>query len=67
MLRPRNVEELSACLTPAPTRGAYAFLPIGAQSSLTGGATPFGDVVFSTERLTTLAIEPEQHSRWAPA
>src|SRR6476660_347233 len=30
---------------------AAAVLPIGAQSSLTGGATPFGEVVLSTARL----------------
>jgi D-lactate dehydrogenase (cytochrome) len=31
-------------------------LPVGAQSSLTGGATPFGEVVLSTERLTGIAM-----------
>ena len=31
-------------------------LPVGAQSSLTGGATPSGDVVISTERLTGIRI-----------
>jgi D-lactate dehydrogenase (cytochrome) len=39
---------------------AYSLLPVGAQSSLTGGATPLGDVVLSTERLKTLAIEAKQ-------
>ena len=29
-------------------------LPVGAQSSLTGGATPRGDVVLSTRRLTEI-------------
>jgi D-lactate dehydrogenase (cytochrome) len=29
-------------------------LPIGAQSSLTGGATPFGDVILSTSRLNRI-------------
>jgi D-lactate dehydrogenase (cytochrome) len=29
-------------------------LPVGAQSSLTGGATPFGDVLLSTSRLTQI-------------
>src|SRR5262249_1128547 len=29
-------------------------LPIGAQSSLTGGATPFGDVVIATSRLNRI-------------
>jgi D-lactate dehydrogenase (cytochrome) len=32
-------------------RTATAVLPIGAQSSLTGGATPMGEVVLSTSRL----------------
>src|SRR5712692_9551223 len=32
-------------------RSASAVLPIGAQSSLTGGATPCGDVLLSTSRL----------------
>jgi D-lactate dehydrogenase (cytochrome) len=31
-------------------------LPVGAQSSLTGGATPFGDVVLSTARMTRMEI-----------
>ena len=31
-----------------------AVLPIGAQSSLTGGATPYGDVVLSTSRLNRI-------------
>ena len=33
---------------------ATRVLPVGAQSSLTGGATPRGDVVLSTRALTTL-------------
>jgi D-lactate dehydrogenase (cytochrome) len=33
---------------------AVRVLPVGAQSSLTGGATPRGDVVLSTRALTTL-------------
>jgi D-lactate dehydrogenase (cytochrome) len=32
-------------------RTHHRVLPVGAQSSLTGGATPFGDVVLSTARL----------------
>jgi D-lactate dehydrogenase (cytochrome) len=32
-------------------RSSSAVLPIGAQSSLTGGATPMGDVLLSTSRL----------------
>lgn len=35
-------------------------LPIGAQSSLTGGATPFGDVVLSTSRLTSMTVERDR-------
>ena len=39
---------------------AASVLPIGAQSSLTGGATPSGGVVLSTSRLNhILAIGPE--------
>jgi D-lactate dehydrogenase (cytochrome) len=33
---------------------ASSALPIGAQSSLTGGATPFGDLVVSTSRLNRI-------------
>ena len=35
-------------------RSATAVLPIGAQSSLTGGATPMGDVLLSTSRLNRI-------------
>jgi D-lactate dehydrogenase (cytochrome) len=35
-------------------RGASRLLVIGAQSSLTGGATPFGDVLLSTARLDAI-------------
>jgi D-lactate dehydrogenase (cytochrome) len=35
-------------------RDAPTVLPIGAQSSLTGGATPMGDIVLSTRRLRRL-------------
>jgi D-lactate dehydrogenase (cytochrome) len=48
---PRTIAEVSACLLEGGR-----ILPVGAQSSLTGGATPFGDVVLSTERLTSLEI-----------
>jgi D-lactate dehydrogenase (cytochrome) len=37
---------------PAIVRSASTVLPIGAQSSLTGGATPMGETVLSTEKLT---------------
>jgi D-lactate dehydrogenase (cytochrome) len=33
---------------------SMSVLPVGAQSSLTGGATPFGDVIFSTSRLNRI-------------
>jgi D-lactate dehydrogenase (cytochrome) len=46
-VRPASIDEVSACL-----RNSEAILPVGAQSSLTGGATPFGGVVLSTDRLT---------------
>jgi D-lactate dehydrogenase (cytochrome) len=49
--RPATVEE-----TAWVVGHADAVLAVGAQSSLTGGATPRGDVVLSTERLTTVDI-----------
>jgi D-lactate dehydrogenase (cytochrome) len=39
---------------PAIVRGADALLVVGAQSSLTGGATPMGEVVLSTEKLNRI-------------
>jgi D-lactate dehydrogenase (cytochrome) len=44
---PRATSEIPAIL-----RDATTVLPIGAQSSLTGGATPMGELVLSTEKLT---------------
>lgn len=35
-------------------RTRYPVLPIGAQSSLTGGATPFGEVLLSTARMNRI-------------
>jgi len=46
---PRNEIEVAAVL-----RSCDRVLPIGAQSSLTGGATPMGDVVLSTARLNRI-------------
>jgi len=46
LVSPASEAEVAAVL-----RGATAVLPVGAQSSLTGGATPMGDVVLSTSRL----------------
>jgi D-lactate dehydrogenase (cytochrome) len=52
---PRHIGEV-----PAIVRGARALLAIGAQSSLTGGATPMGEVVLSTEKLNRiLEIGPD--------
>jgi D-lactate dehydrogenase (cytochrome) len=46
---PHNADEIAALM-----RGARRILPIGAQSSLTGGATPRGDLVISTRALTNI-------------
>jgi D-lactate dehydrogenase (cytochrome) len=46
---PRTTDEV-----PGIVRSARAILPIGAQSSLTGGATPMGELLLSTERLTRI-------------
>jgi D-lactate dehydrogenase (cytochrome) len=46
VVRPSSVTEISAVV-----RSATRVLVVGAQSSLTGGATPAGDLVVSTERL----------------
>jgi len=56
VVRPRTVAEVSDVLRGSLDR----VLVVGAQSSLTGGATPFGDVVLSTERLTALQIDGER-------
>jgi D-lactate dehydrogenase (cytochrome) len=37
-------------------RNAAAVLPVGAQSSLTGGATPMGETIVSTHRLTGVEL-----------
>ena len=46
---PRTEAEVAALL-----RAHRTVLPVGAQSSLTGGATPRGDVVLSTSRLNRI-------------
>lgn len=46
---PRGTSEI-----PAIVRGAGTLLVVGAQSSLTGGATPLGEVVLSTEKLNRI-------------
>jgi D-lactate dehydrogenase (cytochrome) len=48
---------------PALVRGATAVLAVGAQSSLTGGATPMGEVVLSTEKLTRILQVDATHIR----
>ena len=49
--RPRSEDEVVAVVA-----GAARLLPIGAQSSLTGGATPLGGTVLSTERLNKILV-----------
>jgi D-lactate dehydrogenase (cytochrome) len=46
---PRDEAQLASVL-----RDAVAVLPVGAQSSLTGGATPRGEVVISLSKLTLI-------------
>ena len=55
VIRPRSIDEVSASL-----RKGGRILVVGAQSSLTGGATPFGDVVLSTDRLNAIAIDGDR-------
>lgn len=52
---PRSVNEVAALVASAST-----ILPIGAQSSLTGGATPRGETILSTRALTDIAIDRER-------
>jgi D-lactate dehydrogenase (cytochrome) len=56
--RPQNEAEVAGLLLMASR-----VLPIGAQSSVTGGATPNGGVVLSTERLTTVHESGQHHFR----
>jgi D-lactate dehydrogenase (cytochrome) len=49
LVRPRTIDEVAAAVGAAPH-----VLPVGARSSLTGGATPAGDLIVSTERLGTI-------------
>lgn len=59
--RPRTAGEAAEILRVAARGGRpYNVLTVGAQSSLTGGATPFGEVVLSTERFTTLSIQGDR-------
>ena len=51
---PANADEVAASVATA-----RHVLPVGAQSSLTGGATPRGDLVLSTRRLSHIG-EPQE-------
>ncbi len=53
---PRDEAEVAALV-----RGADRVLPVGAQSSLTGGATPRGELVLSSSRMN--AVEEPAHDR----
>jgi D-lactate dehydrogenase (cytochrome) len=55
LARPRSVDEVAWVV-----RQAASVLPVGARSSLTGGATPAGDVVLSTERLTDVRVTDDR-------
>src|SRR3954449_11558451 len=46
---PATEAEIAAVLA-----SSQSVLPVGAQSSLTGGATPFGELVLSTARLNQI-------------
>jgi D-lactate dehydrogenase (cytochrome) len=53
---PHTVEDI-----PAIVRDAKTLLAVGAQSSLTGGATPMGETVLSTEKLTRILDTGPSH------
>lgn len=55
---PRSEAEVAALVA-----GADSVLPVGAQSSLTGGATPRGEVVLSTRALTAIGAPDGQTVR----
>ena len=56
--RPASEQDVAALLT-----SSSVVLPIGAQSSLTGGATPHGGVIISSERFTAIEPVDENHVR----
>jgi len=63
VVRPRTVADVSEILRQAAARKgppSWHILTVGAQSSLTGGATPLGEVVLSTERLTALHLQRDR-------
>src|SRR5712692_2981302 len=49
LVRPSSEAQIAEIL-----RGSASILPIGAQSSLTGGATPMGELLLCTERLNRI-------------
>lgn len=55
VIRPRSIDEVSACM-----REPRPILVVGAQSSLTGGATPFGDIVLATDRLNAISLDGDR-------
>jgi D-lactate dehydrogenase (cytochrome) len=55
---PSSVAEVAALV-----RAERSVLPIGAQSSLTGGATPMGDVLLSTAKLNRILDIGERSAR----
>ncbi len=56
--KPRTEQEVAHLL-----RHATRVLPVGAQSSLTGGATPDGGLVLSTARLVSIQESGQHHFR----
>jgi len=58
---PRDEAEVAAAL-----HACRAILPIGAQSSVTGGATPRGEVVLSTARLAAILETTDREVRVQP-
>jgi D-lactate dehydrogenase (cytochrome) len=53
---PRSTAEVATVVA-----GATAILPIGAQSSLTGGATPMGELILSTAKLDRVVESSARH------
>jgi D-lactate dehydrogenase (cytochrome) len=58
---PRSEADVAALVA-----SAVRVLPVGAQSSLTGGATPRGDIVLSTRRLTSIGEPAHGQVRVGP-
>ena len=56
--KPRTEADVAALLT-----SSARVLPVGAQSSVTGGATPQGGLVISTARMTSIQESGQHHVR----